>query len=182
MLSVLYLSTNQSNSSASYLSQDNSGKSDPVVATTVVSTFEVAKSRYYKIPIMHWIRNLHWIPIRKHHHHVNDSAVLLSRTSFFWLQKELSRVGLTKPIRLEVSLTSIVRKCTSLSNYVFFTNASSISYYFSNLIVLRALPLQVSSSTKTCATFPRRESNPDPKDFLGNWEPYILTVTQRGSY
>ena len=47
------LSTNQSTSIASYLSQDNSGKSDPVVATTVVSTFEVAKSRYYKIPIMH---------------------------------------------------------------------------------------------------------------------------------
>ena len=31
-------------------------------------------------------------------------------------------------------------------------------------------------------TFPRRESNPDPKDFLENWEPYILTVRQRGSY
>ena len=30
--------------------------------------------------------------------------------------------------------------------------------------------------------FPRRESNPDPKEFLEKWEPYILTVRQRGSY
>ena len=35
---------------------------------------------------------------------------------------------------------------------------------------------------QNCLTFPRRESNPDPKDFLGKWEPYILTVRQRGSY
>ena len=35
---------------------------------------------------------------------------------------------------------------------------------------------------KTICGFPRRESNPDPKDFLGDWEPYILTVRQRGSW